>query len=94
VFSFLPTNEPTIRHPLAEIAACAAECGVKTKLQGRGPCFGFPLRDYQRSAIKAVEGALWAERRAMLLAMATGTGKTKLAIALLYSFKTTSSARS
>jgi type I restriction enzyme, R subunit len=46
--------------------------------------FGFPLRDYQQSAIKAIEGALGAERRSMLLAMATGTGKTKLAIALLY----------
>jgi type I restriction enzyme, R subunit len=46
--------------------------------------FGFPLRDYQQAAIKAVEGALAAERRSMLLAMATGTGKTKLAIALLY----------
>jgi type I restriction enzyme R subunit len=46
--------------------------------------FGFPLRDYQQGAIKAVEGALGAGRRSMLLAMATGTGKTKLAIALLY----------
>lgn len=46
--------------------------------------FGFPLRDYQQNAIKAVEGALAAERRTMLLAMATGTGKTKLAIAMLY----------
>jgi type I restriction enzyme R subunit len=46
--------------------------------------FGFPLRDYQRSAIKAVEHHLGAGRRSMLLAMATGTGKTKLAIALLY----------
>ena len=46
--------------------------------------FGFPLRDYQQAAIKAVESALAAERRSMLLAMATGTGKTKLAIALLY----------
>jgi type I restriction enzyme R subunit len=46
--------------------------------------FGFPLRDYQQAAIKAVETALGAERRSMLLAMATGTGKTKLAIALLY----------
>jgi type I restriction enzyme R subunit len=46
--------------------------------------FGFPLRDYQEAAIKAVEAALAAERRSMLLAMATGTGKTKLAIALLY----------
>lgn len=46
--------------------------------------FGFPLRPYQRAAITAVEEALAAERRAMLVAMATGTGKTKLAIALLY----------
>ena len=46
--------------------------------------FGFPLRDYQQGAIKAVEAALAADRRSMLLAMATGTGKTKLAIALLY----------
>jgi type I restriction enzyme R subunit len=46
--------------------------------------FGFPLRDYQRNAIKAVEKGLEADRRSMLLAMATGTGKTKLAIAMLY----------
>lgn len=46
--------------------------------------FGFPLREYQQAAIKAVEGALAAEQRSMLLAMATGTGKTKLAIAMLY----------
>ncbi len=46
--------------------------------------FGFPLRDYQRKAIEAVEKALEAEQRSMLLAMATGTGKTKLSIALLY----------
>jgi type I restriction enzyme R subunit len=46
--------------------------------------FGFPLRDYQQNAIKAVEKALAEEKRTMLLAMATGTGKTKLAIAMLY----------
>jgi type I restriction enzyme R subunit len=46
--------------------------------------FGFPLRHYQESAIRAVETALSAEQRSMLVAMATGTGKTKLAIALLY----------
>jgi type I restriction enzyme R subunit len=46
--------------------------------------FGFPLRDYQQNAIMAVESALSEERRTMLLAMATGTGKTKLAIAMLY----------
>ncbi|MER8857585.1 type I restriction-modification system endonuclease [Mesorhizobium sp. M0757] len=46
--------------------------------------FGFPLRPYQEGAIRAVETALAAEQRSMLVAMATGTGKTKLAIALLY----------
>src|SRR5690606_2956295 len=46
--------------------------------------FGFPLRDYQEAAIRAVEAAIAAEQRSMLVAMATGTGKTKLAIALLY----------
>jgi Rad3-related DNA helicase len=37
--------------------------------------FGFPLRDYQEKAIRAVEHALDAEQRSMLLAMATGTGQ-------------------
>lgn len=47
--------------------------------------FGFPLREYQQRAIEAVETALEDDgNRALLLAMATGTGKTKLAIALLY----------
>ena len=46
--------------------------------------FGFPLRHYQREAIEAVEIGLAENRRAMLVAMATGTGKTKLAIAMLY----------
>ena len=47
--------------------------------------FGFPLREYQKRAIHTIETALADDsKRAMLLAMATGTGKTKLAIALLY----------
>ena len=46
--------------------------------------FGFPLRPYQRDAIVAVEEALAKDQRRMLIAMATGTGKTKLAIALFY----------
>ncbi|WP_412050967.1 type I restriction-modification system endonuclease [Hoeflea sp. Naph1] len=46
--------------------------------------FGFPLRPYQRHAIEAVEKGLIENRRTMLVAMATGTGKTKLAIAMLY----------
>ncbi|MGO6938529.1 type I restriction-modification system endonuclease [Rhizobium johnstonii] len=46
--------------------------------------FGFPLRPYQEAAIRTVERELSAERRSMLVAMATGTGKTKLAITMLY----------
>ena len=46
--------------------------------------FGFPLRPYQRKAIEKIEEALGKGQREMLVAMATGTGKTKLAIALLY----------
>ena len=46
--------------------------------------FGFPLRPYQRTAIDSIEQALASDKREMLVAMATGTGKTKVAIALLY----------
>lgn len=46
--------------------------------------FGFALRPYQKLAIEKVESALEQDAREMLLAMATGTGKTKLAIAMLY----------
>ena len=46
--------------------------------------FGFELRPYQKSAIKAVEKGVAEGQREMLVAMATGTGKTKLAIAMIY----------
>ena len=39
--------------------------------------YGFPLRGYQRDAIRAVERSIASGRRELLLAMATGTGKTK-----------------
>ncbi len=42
------------------------------------------LRPYQSEAITAVETAVAAGQRDILLAMATGTGKTRLAIALMY----------
>lgn len=42
------------------------------------------LRPYQNDAIAAVEAAVAAGQRNILLAMATGTGKTRLAIALMY----------
>jgi len=42
------------------------------------------LRPYQTDAITAVETAIAAGQKNILLAMATGTGKTRLAIALMY----------
>lgn len=46
--------------------------------------YGFPIRDYQRNAILCCEKEIAAGKRQMLLAMATGTGKTKTCIALVY----------
>src|SRR6202011_1556979 len=46
--------------------------------------YGFPLRPYQRTAIQSVEAGIAKGQREMLLAMATGTGKTKTCIALIY----------
>jgi len=49
--------------------------------------FGYlKLRDYQEKAIVAVENALAREIRTALLAMATGTGKTRTIIGLMYRF--------
>ncbi|WP_420392111.1 type I restriction-modification system endonuclease [Acuticoccus sp.] len=58
--------------------------GAEATLAGRSFNFDFQLRHYQIDAIKAVEEKLAEGRRAMLIAMATGTGKTKLSIALIY----------
>ncbi len=44
------------------------------------------LRDYQQKAIAAVEVALANNQRSCLLAMATGTGKTRTIIGLMYRF--------
>ncbi|HEY9703936.1 MAG TPA: type I restriction-modification system endonuclease, partial [Allocoleopsis sp.] len=46
--------------------------------------YNFDLRYYQKEAIKAVELALFQQKREILLAMATGTGKTKTALILIY----------
>lgn len=42
------------------------------------------LRPYQEEAILSVEGAIENGQRSILLAMATGTGKTRMAIGLIY----------
>ena len=44
------------------------------------------LRDYQVNAIQAVEHAIEQNKRTALLAMATGTGKTRTIIGLMYRF--------
>ena len=44
------------------------------------------LRDYQQKAIQAVELALANQQKNCLLAMATGTGKTRTIIGLMYRF--------
>lgn len=56
---------------------------AEARLQQEG--FGYlRLRDYQQAAIRAVEQALAEGRNACLLAMATGTGKTRTVIGLIY----------
>lgn len=42
------------------------------------------LRDYQKDAIHAVESALAGDARRVLIAMATGTGKTRTCLGLIY----------
>lgn len=54
------------------------------KLKNTSFNFGFNLYPHQRAAIEKIEECLEQDQRSMLVAMATGTGKTKLAIALLY----------
>lgn len=60
------------------------EAAAHAQLEAAPFNFGFPLRDYQQAAIQAAEDAIGRGQREMLLAMATGTGKTKTCIALIY----------
>lgn len=49
--------------------------------------FGYlKLRDYQQKAVTAVEKNLERDTRSVLLAMATGTGKTRTILGLMYRF--------
>ena len=60
-----------------------SEAEAKLKVEG----FAYlKLRDYQVNAIQAVELALSNNQRDCLLAMATGTGKTRTIIGLMYRF--------
>ncbi|MBQ6976993.1 MAG: type I restriction-modification system endonuclease, partial [Selenomonadaceae bacterium] len=44
------------------------------------------LRDYQLKAVQSVEKAIIAEQKNILLAMATGTGKTRTILGMIYRF--------
>ncbi|MFD0682419.1 MULTISPECIES: type I restriction-modification system endonuclease [unclassified Paenibacillus] len=48
------------------------------------PLEALKLRDYQYQAIQAVERSLYQGERRILLAMATGTGKTRTSLGLVY----------
>lgn len=50
---------------------------------------GLNLRDYQVKAIQAAEKAIMEGKRTALLAMATGTGKTRTVLGMIYRFLTT-----
>ena len=60
------------------------EASAHTQLATTPFNYGFLLRYYQQDAIRAAEQAIEHGQREMLLAMATGTGKTKTCIALIY----------
>ena len=58
---------------------------AEARLQQEGFAY-LHLRNYQEQAIAAVEAALAANQQRCLLAMATGTGKTRTIIGLMYRF--------
>jgi type I restriction enzyme, R subunit len=53
-------------------------------LTSQGFDYNLVLRPYQQDAIRAIEARIATEQRDLLVAMATGTGKTKTCIALIY----------
>lgn len=69
-------------HGLLDLLTRSRE-DAQRKLQAEGFAY-LRLRDYQNNAIAAVEAALAEGRSTCLLAMATGTGKTRTIIGLMY----------
>lgn len=62
-----------------------SQADAEAKLEAEGFAY-LKLRDYQVKAVQAVEQALANNQRDCLLAMATGTGKTRTIIGLMYRF--------
>lgn len=65
-----------------ELKRDVAEAAAKLKAESPADLPG--LRPYQVKAIKAVETALAEDKRQVMVAMATGTGKTRTFIGLIY----------
>ncbi|MDO4814900.1 MAG: type I restriction-modification system endonuclease [Gemella sp.] len=65
---------------------------AKEKLEAE-PMPDIAGREYQKEAIKAVEEGIIQGKRRMLVAMATGTGKTRTALSLMYRLLTTKTVR-
>lgn len=74
-------HRPDGLHDLLTRSKQAAEA----RLQQEGFAY-LGLRDYQQKAIQSVEAALESDRQQCLLAMATGTGKTRTIVGLMYRF--------
>lgn len=60
------------------------EVRAQTQLANTALSFGFALWPHQQTAIRETEKRIGQGQREILLAMATGTGKTKTCIALIY----------
>lgn len=83
-----PTNHPRALQGWPSPAGLAAlveqDIAAAEDALRETPSEQLPLRPYQREAVAATEAALIRGQRSVLVAMATGTGKTRTAVALLY----------
>lgn len=70
--------------PTGLLELSTTDIATKTWWFDQNPPSQEKLRYYQKDAIKAIEGALQSNKRSMLVAMATGTGKTYTIASLIY----------
>ncbi len=84
------TNHPKPLHswysPQGLVALLEAQPENSQRELKKEPMDYLELRDYQEKAIHAVEKSIGEGNREVLVAMATGTGKTRVAIGLIYRF--------
>ncbi|MCO6456486.1 MAG: type I restriction-modification system endonuclease [Pirellulaceae bacterium] len=84
----LPTNHPKALESwytpggLADLLKQDIQA-AEQRLRDEPPDY-LPLREYQHDAVRAVERAIAGGRRELLVAMATGTGKTRTCIGIIY----------